>query len=379
MSARIEGGVAPGFGPVADAFRSNIEDRDDRGAACVVMLEGSPVVDLCAGEASPGRAWTPSTRAVSYSVSKGVTAICLLMAAQEGALDLDAPVARVWPQFAAQGKDRVTPRQVLAHRAGLPAPSRPWTLAELEAWDPVVEDLAAQRPLWTPGESFMYHAVTVGYHAGEILRRATGMRPSQWLSARIAEPLGLDVTFGADPQERGLARVAQPARPAAPDPALDAETVELTQRALLMDGPYGPDLFAVANTAPFLLSESPGANLVASAGDLARLYSATVDSTAGERLLSDETVAAATRPISRGRPHLGPDRGDVWGSGFMLHSGRRGMVGPGSFGHDGAAGQLAFAHPGHRVGFAYQTNQPGPSWDVRAEALCAALRECLSP
>jgi CubicO group peptidase (beta-lactamase class C family) len=131
-----------------------------------------------------------------FSVSEGVTTVLLLMAVERGELDLDVPVASYWPEFAAPGKHSVTVRQVLAHRSGLVAPKQDSTVADPVAWEPVTRVLAEQAPLWRPGTAFPYHTITVGFLAGEILRRATGKRPAQWLHDHVNKPLGLDMADG---------------------------------------------------------------------------------------------------------------------------------------------------------------------------------------
>lgn len=372
----VRGYVAPGFGRVADAFALNFRDRDDRGAACAIVVEGTTVVDIYGGEARTGVPWSTGTRSAVFSVSKGVTAISMLMAADKGLLDLDQPVAKYWPEFAVHRKDRITVREVLAHRSGIPSFSRPWDDAALREWFPVVDDLAAQQPLWEPGTAFLYHPVSVGFIAGEVLRRATGKRPGEWLAEYITGPLRLQMAYGANPSDSDVAPLLPPKSVGGGIP-LSAEDAALATRMVLMDGAYAPDLFSAANTPAFLGPESPAANIVTRAADLAALYGATVHSGDVPRLLSDDAIAHAVEPLSYGRPFIGADHGAVWGTGFMLHSVRRGMAGPGSFGHDGAGGQLAFAQPSLGLGFGYQTVQLGNDDDIRAEALCAALRESL--
>lgn len=204
-SETVHGHVATGFERVADAFALNFRDRGDRGAACTIIIEGTTVVDIYGGEARTGVSWTPATRSIVFSVSKGITAISLLMAADQGFLDLDQPVAAYWPEFGVHGKDRITVREALAHRAGVPSFSQPWDSAALAEWFPVVDGLAAQQPLWEPGTGFLYHAISVGFIAGEVLRRTTGQRPGQWLAANIAGPRGLQIAYGADVSDPDLA------------------------------------------------------------------------------------------------------------------------------------------------------------------------------
>ncbi|MCT9623949.1 beta-lactamase family protein [Pseudarthrobacter equi] len=371
----VTGDVAPGFGPVADAFKNNFERHGDTGAACAVVIDGDTVVDLFAGDARPDTPWARDTRSVVFSVSKGVTAICLIMASERGYLDLDLPVARYWPEFAAHGKDRITVRQLLAHRAGLVYPATALTPEDIRDWTPAADALAAQAPQWAPNETFAYHPLTMGFLAGEVLRRTTGKKPSEWLAAYIAEPLNLTtMTFGGDGDSPDFAPILPPLAEAAPSPP---ELQVVAEKAMTMSGAYDTDFFNGANGKAFLGSESPGANLVASARDLARLYAATVSTIDGTRLLDEASIDQAVQPLSEGQPFYWTDEGNIWGTGFMLHSRRRRMAGAGSFGHDGAGGQLAFASPRHRLGFAYQTVQAGNQDDPRAELLSQALLECL--
>lgn len=373
---QIEGNVAPGFGAVADAFASNFTDRGDRGAACAVMIDGEYVVDIWGGDAAPGRPWSAATRSVVFSVSKGVTTICLLIAAERGLLDLDEPVVTYWPEFGVHGKNRLTVRQLLAHRAGLIAPARDHTASDVADWFPVVDGLAAQEPLWEPNTAFAYHPLTFGWLAGEVLRRATGKRPSEWLAQEITAPLGMRTTFGAAPDAADLAPILPPTNAEEGIPGSVDERA-LHERSMSMGGAFSAGPFQAFNAEPCLRPEIPAANLVTSARDLAALYSATVCEVTGIRLTGADTIADASEPISSGTPFLGPDEGNVWATGFMVHSRRRGMAGPGSFGHDGAGGQLAFARPDLHLGFGYQTVQAGGDDDVRAEVLSEALRACL--
>ncbi|GAB3681932.1 serine hydrolase domain-containing protein [Saccharopolyspora sp. ID03-671] len=373
---QIEGYVSPGFEPVADAFAENFTVRGDRGAACAVMIDGELVVDIHGGAATAGKPWNTATRSVVFSVSKGVTTICLLMAAERGLVDLDEPVATYWPEFGARGKDMVTVRELLAHRTGLIAPEHDHTADDVEKWFPVVDGLAAQDPMWTPGTTFAYHPLTFGWLAGEVLRRATGKRPAEWLAQEITGPLGLRTTFGTAPNDPDLAPILPPTTAGYGIPG-SVEELGLQERSMGMGGAFSGDPFLAFNTETCLRAEIPAANLVTSARDLATLYSATVSDVDGVRLTGSEIIARAREPISSGAPFFGPDQGNVWATGFMVHSRRRGMAGPGSFGHDGAGGQLAFAHPDLRLGFGYQTVQAGGDDDLRSEILSTALRACL--
>ena len=374
----IDGTVSPGFEPVLAAFADNAVLRGDTSASCAVYLDGELVVDLWTGTAT---GYTADSRPCVFSVSKGVTALCLLMAVEDGHLELDAPVVHYWPEYAAAGKEHTTVRQVLAHRAGLPWPEHDLTVTHLSQWHPVAAALAAQAPAWEPGTAFAYHPLTIGWLAGEILRRATGERPSQWLQARIAEPLHVDVTYGRPSGDQTYRPMTDPL------PILDMEAAAAMQqqalnpdlvRALSLGGVLDPaDLFGSVNRDDLMACELPAANLVSSARSLARLYAAASGEVDGIRLLSPATLWDAMRVQSEGQPFLGLDEGNRWGTGFMITSPRRPMSGHGSFGHDGAGGHLAFGNLDQGLGFGYVTGRPGGIPDDRANSLCAALRTCL--
>lgn len=373
----IYGHVEPGFQRVADAFTQNFTERGDTGAACTVYLHGVPVVDLHAGAFRHG-SWTADTRSILFSVSKGVTTICLLMAVEAGHLALDEPVATYWPEFADRGKSALTIRQLLAHRAGLIAPDEPLTVEDLRAWHPVTEALARQNPLWAPGTAHSYHALTFGWLAGEVLRRTTGLRPAEWLHQHIAGPLGLGLTFGTELDTDSNFALQEQPLPDTAVPPWESPNLDMLARVMGMNGAIdGLNLFASANTPDLLGFENPAANIVGTAHDIARLYAATIGEVDGIRLLQPATTRDARLPQSVGAPFFGPDAGLRWGTGFMLDSIPRGMAGPGSFGHDGAGGQLGFAHPESGVSLGYATIRPGGYPDDRAEALCRALRGSL--
>lgn len=374
MTRLIDGDVAAGFEPVADAFLLSVRDQHRGGAACAVYVGGEKLVDIWTASTS-GFPWARDTRQVVFSVSKGITAVCLLMAVDDGRLRLDDLVVRHWPEFAEHGKDGLTVGDMLAHRGGLPVAAEPLTAADVRAWHPVAASLARQAPMWKPGSQFAYHPLTMGWLAGEVLRRATGSRPSEWLRDRIAAPLGLNLAYGAKTSDAIAAIEPAPADTAAAPPNVDAD---LVWRAMTMHGAFhGVDLFDIANSDDFLSAEVPAVNLVASAGDLARLYAATVGNVDGVRLVSEETLLAAIQPRSSGTPFIGIDEGLRWGAGLMLDGPARPMAGPGSFGHDGAGGQLAFANHRLDASFAFQTTQPGGVVDDRANKLSAALQRCL--
>ncbi len=244
-----------------------------------------------------------------------------------------------------------------------------------------MDTLARQAPAWAPGTAYAYHALTFGWLAGEVLRRATGLLPGQWLREHIADPLNLAMTYGADPASAELHPLADPLPSTDPEAVAmmaEAFAVPMIERSVSLGGLIDAARIAqVANTEAWLSVEMPADNLVTSARSLARLYAATVGEVYGVRLLGPDIVRDALVVRSEGRPFVGPDASSGWGTGFMTSSAHRPMIGPGSFGHDGLGGCLGFAHLEAEIAFAYQTAQPGGLPDDRANALSHALRNCL--
>ncbi len=192
------GTVAAGFEPVRDAFVRNFGQRGERGAAVAVYRDGRKVVDLWAGtrDVDGTEPWAVDTAQVVRSATKGVAAAVPLLLHQRGQIDLDAPVGTYWPEFKANGKERVLVRHLLSHRAGIPALDRPLTPAE--AIDGVCgpRAVAAQAPAWEPGTDHGYHAQTYSWLIGELVKRVTGRTVGRWIAEEIARPLGLDFWVG---------------------------------------------------------------------------------------------------------------------------------------------------------------------------------------
>jgi CubicO group peptidase (beta-lactamase class C family) len=380
----IRGRVAPGFEPVREAFAQNFEERSEVGAAVCVVRDGAPVVDLWGGvaDAASGRAWEEDTLAVVFSTTKGVTAACIHHLVERGVLDLDAPVASYWPEFAVKGKAGILLRDVLSHRAGVPSVDAALTLEDVCAWDPVCEAIAAQAPLWEPGTRHGYHVRTFGWILGEVVRRATGATLGSYLAKEIADPLGLDLYIGLPLEhESRVAAMLAPLEPTDPkEVALRARVMgpdTLLGRAL--SGPsnlfrYGP----MWNRRMLHATEMPSSNGIGSARAVARLYAALVGEVDGRRLLEPATIARARAPRSEGPDaviHV-PTR---FGLGFMLPPSLSAACPPSCFGHPGAGGSLGFADPEARIGFGYVMNQMqlGLTGDARAASLVESVYESL--
>jgi len=383
-AAPIGGWTAARFAPVREAFAANFARRGEVGAACAALRRGEVVVDLWGGWAQrdAGRCWEEDTLQLVFSATKGVTAACLLHLAERGSLDLDAPVARYWPEFAAAGKGAIPVRWVMCHRAGLAAVDGVLTLPEVLAWDPVVRAIAAQRPNWEPGSGHGYHARSYGWILGEVVRRVSGHSLGRYFAAELAAPLGLDFWIGLPAEQEARVATLYPAPPPA-----DAEVRALMERLMGPDTLLGrvisgpSNLFGyddMWNRRELHAAELPSSNGIGTARALARLYAALIGEVDGIRLLRPDTVAAARVVRSDGEDLVLrlPTR---FGTGFMLPPTLSPAAPPACFGHPGAGGSLALADPDSGIAFAYVMNQMSlvTSGDPRATALLEAVYSCL--
>src|SRR4051794_11330919 len=199
----IGGFTADGFGGVREAFENNFAQGLEVGASFAAYSEGVKVVDLWGGVADSAteRPWEENTLAVVFSTTKGITAMCANRLAQEGKLDMDAPVVEYWPEFAAGGKEKIPVSYLLSHQAGLAWIDDEMTAEEAFAWDPVVDALARQVPHWEPGSTHGYHATTYGWLVGEVIRRVTDKSVGTYWRDEIANPFGLDFWIGLPESE----------------------------------------------------------------------------------------------------------------------------------------------------------------------------------
>ena len=296
------------------------------------------------------------TIACMNSATKGATVVCALLLAQRGTLDLDAPIAALWPEFAAGGKETITLRMVLAHRAGL---------ARIDGLSPdaasdrdqVLAALAAQTPNWEPGTAQGYHVTSMGWITGEVVRRVSGQTLGHFFAEEIAAPLGLDLWIGLPEQQETRY---------APFVEFDSELRALLKTAMTCDtlaaqvlgASHIYELDLVANSRPFRQLELPFANGIGTARALARMYAATHHNVDGHRLLSDETIADALVARSVPGQHDQITGGERrYGTGFLVTPSLWADTGPRAYGHDGAGGALGMADPDIGLGFAYLSNR----------------------
>lgn len=362
--------VEEGFEAVRDVFAANFELHGDVGAAFAAYHEGRKVVDLWGGVAdeSTGRLWSEDSLEVVFSTTKGATAACALLLAQRGELSLDAPVAQYWPEFAAEGKGSIPVRWLLSHRAGLPVVDRVLSARDVLAWDPIVEALAAQKPVWEPGTAHGYHALTYGYLVGEVVRRVSGRSVGRFFAEEIAGPLGLDFWIGLPESEDHRVAPLVVSDVAAAD--VDLSTLPEDMRAIVAEAldPASLTNRALSVTTPPLDfggrevrgAEVPAAGGVCTARSLAKMYAAFIGDVDGVRVLDAVTVADATIEQSNG-----PDEvlklSSRFGLGFWLPCDVVPLGGPRSFGHPGAGGSLGFADPDSGLAFGYIMNKMGGS------------------
>ncbi|MER6229478.1 serine hydrolase domain-containing protein [Streptomyces sp. NPDC019826] len=384
----VRGTVAPGFEVVRDAFVRNFEQRGERGAAVALYHHGSKVVDLWAGtrDVDGPEPWAVDTVQIVRSAGKGIAAAVPLLLHQRGQVDLDAPVGTYWPEFKANGKERVLVRHLLAHRSGVAALDT--TLTPEEAADQVSgpRAVAEQRPQWEPGTDHGYHAQTYSWIVGELVRRVTGRTIGRWIAEEIARPLGLDFWFGLPEDEaHRIGRIG----PVEPPPAEGSGALRMRPKRSVVDAYGDPDSltrrafgaidpFPDENDPRYRAAELPASNGVATARGLARCYAAMIGEVDGHRLF-----APATLTLARTEESAGPDRVLVvntrFGLGYMLHGPSAPLLGPGSFGHPGRGGSLGFADPESGIALGYVTNglQKGVTADPRAQALVRAVRSAL--
>jgi CubicO group peptidase (beta-lactamase class C family) len=378
VTVTIEGVAAPGFETVRERFAGNFAREDayqEVGAALAVYRRGERVVDLWAGWRDAGKTdpWTPDTLVNVWSTTKGVTAIAVARLVDQGRLDYEAPVVRYWPEFGAKGKGEVTVSQLLSHQAGLPGFAEPISLTEFYDWETATSRLAAQAPMWPPGTKNSYHAMTYGFLAGELIRRASGRSVGAYLAEEIAAPLGADVYIGLpEALEPRVAPLIAP-RIAAP---FDAAAMAPEALAAVTNPDMAPIL---PNERAWRAAEIPAGNGQASARGLARLYAAMANggSLDGVNLMRRETVEAMIA-VQTERVDLLLGVAPRWGRGVTRNP--IGLYGPHpeTFGHAGWGGSFGCADLGTGIAIGYVLNQMGERvvGDPRSSGLAEAVFAC---
>jgi CubicO group peptidase (beta-lactamase class C family) len=374
----LDGFCEPRFEPVREALEQNLRERGDLGAAVCLIVNGRRVVDILGGwmDLDRARPWERDTLVDVFSAGKPMASVCVLMLADRGAVDLDAPVARYWPQFAAHGKGAVSVRTLLSHRAGLPGIRRPLPAGAMYDWELMTATLADEHPWWEPGTRHGYHVNTFGFLAGEIVRRVTGDSMGVFFRRAIAEPLGADFKFGTGPEDDP--RTAEFTWGDVTSPP-DAQ-VPLEWAQVYFNPPGVSGVGNTVNTRAWRAAEMPSTNGHATARALAAVYSALLGHPPGPEhpLVRPATLDAAIAEASAG-PDAVLGRPSRFGLGFQLTQPERPLgPNPRAFGHFGAGGSLGFADPDAGVAFAYAMNSSGPRWqNPRNRALIDAVYSSL--
>ncbi len=383
--ASIGGSVAPGFEPVEAAFRANFAERGEVGASLCVTRRGQTVVDLWGGLADPksGRAWSRDTIGVVFSCTKAATALCAHMLADQGRLDLHAPVSRLWPEFAQNGKQDTTAAMMLAHTSPVPHLREPVPPGGYADWEYMAGRVAAEPAWWVPGTRQGYHGVTFAWTVGAMVRLAAGEPLSAYFARSVAGPLGLDFHIGLPEGEEP--RVA-------PMIAADPSEANLQSRFLadVMGDPNSlPHLFlmnngrADFNSRAIHAAEIGSANGVTNARGLAGLYAPLAQGGGG--LLRPQTVLDMARVCAATFDDATLRQPMRFGLGFMARIDTRPtggdslLIGEQAFGHVGMGGSVGFADPAAGLSFGYTMNRMGTGilLNARGQSLVDATYACL--
>ncbi|UVK54706.1 beta-lactamase family protein [Mesorhizobium sp. AR02] len=351
----IEGICDPRFGAVREAFAACFDQRLEHGGGVSVVVHGKTVVDLWGGHADAARTrpWRQDTLINVWSSTKGVVALAIAMLVERGKLDYAAPIARYWPEFAAGGKEHITLDQVMSHQAGLNGLAVPMEEADLLAWTPFVDALAAMSPLWEPGSRCIYHALIYGHLAGEVLRRVDGRSIGRFIAEEIAGPLAADFHVGLPDREDS--RVAEMIEgPKASD------WVEFVRASPFPHASDNPAPRALApNDRVWRAAEVPGGNGQSTAHALARIYGMMAAGRIweGKALIGRAAIQEATHLRFRGMDDSFAVL-TAFAAGYQMedpvYAGRASSQ---TFGHTGWGGAIGFADPDAGVGFGYVTNR----------------------
>ncbi len=362
------------FDPLRELFAAKLESGEDLGASLAVNIDGEMVVDLWGGWADEARTvpWTENTITNVFSTTKAMTSLAALVLVDRGELDLDATVAKYWPEFAANGKAGIKVRHLLSHTSGVSGWDQPITLEDLYDWDKSTALLAAQAPWWEPGTASGYHMLNYGHLIGEVIRRITGQRLGEFFAAHIAGPLGADFHIGLPPSEfpRVANVVPPPAIPTMPvfDPTqLDPNSVAFKTWT---NPTMRPDF---SWTEGWRRADIGAANGHGNARSVARLQSAVAcgGEVDGVRLLSPQTIDRIFEVQSNGID-LVIGIPSKWGVGYGLAPEGRVCA----FG--GTGGSLVVIDVDRRITFAYVMNKMAPGGGTIAAALAERVKDIVN-
>jgi CubicO group peptidase (beta-lactamase class C family) len=386
----VEGRYDPRFEPVVAAFLENFATRREVGASVALSVGGETLVDIWGGLAEPAtkRPWRKDTVSIVFSCTKGATALCAHILSSQKALDLEAPVVSIWPEFAKAGKEQATLRMMLDHSVGVPVLREPAKPDCLMDWNYMTDRLAAQAPYWQPGTRNGYHAMTFGFTVGEIIRRVAGQSLGSFFQEQVAGPLGLDFWIGLpeaiEPRVAPMIqnRALSPAEPTLFFETLISDPNSIPARMVLNSGTW---LAAELNTRRGRAAEIGSASGITNASGLKGMYEPLANGGGGlvdgDTLSRMEEVAVATHMDAT---LLFPTRFSL---GFMKSMDNRKrrpggdsvLLGRRAFGHVGAGGSIGFADPECGLSFGYTMNRMGGGimLNERGQSLIDAAYRCL--
>ncbi|KKC24315.1 serine hydrolase domain-containing protein [Sphingobium sp. YBL2] len=355
-----------------EAFERNFREHGEVGAAVAIYLDGEPVIDLWSGIADPvsGKPWDRETALTIFSAGKGLAAACLHVLIDRGLLDLDAPIARYWPEFAANGKGEATVALAMSHQLGLPLWQSEVPPGGLLGWELATRMLAQEPLIWEPGTVHGYHGIAIGFLWGELVHRITGMSIGEFAQQEIAGPLGAEIWFGLPEEEESRVATLIPAEPDSSAPMIAKIIAEPDWIGGKMATNVG-DLFApeMLNARAFRAAELPAAGGVATARGLARLYAplSVGGSLDGVRLVGPEALplmrntrsASACDSMLRIATAFSYGFGKSWGR-RQDGAGSYAILGEQAFGAVGMGGSIGFADEQARMSFGYVMNRLGP-------------------
>ncbi len=358
------------FDPLRELFAAKLESGEDLGASLAFNIDGEMVVDLWGGWVDEARTvpWTENTITNVFSTTKSMTTLAALVLVDRGKLDLDATVAKYWPEFAANGKAGVKVRHLLSHMSGVSGWEQPITLEDMYDWDKSTALLAAQAPWWEPGTASGYHALNYGHLIGEVIRRITGQRLGEFFATHLAEPLGTDFHIGLSPSE--FHRVAS----VVPPPVAPAEPMQLDPNSVAFKSMSNPVMTPETTwTEGWRRADIGAANGHGNARSLARLRSAVAcgGEVDGVRLLSPPTIDRIFEVQSNGID-LVIGIPSKWGVGYGLFPEGRGCA----FG--GYGGSLVVIDADRRMTFAYVMNKMAPGSGTIAAALAERVKDIVN-
>ena len=370
------GQVDSAFKQVREVFEHNFDSDSawpEVGAGYCVYVGGQQVVELTGGVADQesGREWSTDTIANVFSSTKIMPALAIAQLVEAGQVSYDDPIAKYWPEFEANGKGGITLAHVLSHQSGVNAFEDPVAFEDLGDWDKRCTQLAGQTPFCAPGEKSAYHAFTYGHLTMEVVRRLTGMLPSQYVAERISGPLGADFQIGA--KEADWSRIATLVPP--PPPPADRPMPDPQAAKAIMNPMVAPPMTA---TPVWRRAEIPAANGHASARGIARLWGGIANdgSLEGKNLVARSTIDAMRKPLNNGPDMmLGPA---VIGAGVLINPNNVFGPNPAAFGNVGFGGSGGFADLDLKLACGYVPNRLFPDLlqDPRARALHTAAVEC---